>query len=153
MCRGGRTDLLLLQMTVRSSESEVMSWLWPISPVWTSCSLQQFDRTLQNVLLESCNRLSNSLTVPCLRISQKKNVTFLASCKCSFARCLKGKWAIVHHHIFCAKDIIFFYFIWNDYGEKIESASCVIYSSKCVVYGCHDRFHFHVWVQVRSLSH
>ena len=151
MCRGGRTDLLLLQMAVRSSESEVMSWFWPISPVSTSRSLRQFDRILQNVLLESCNRLSNSLTVPCL--FHKKNVTFLASCKCSFARCLKGKWTLVHDHIFCAKDIIFFYFIWNEYEEKIGSASYGIYSSECVVDGCHDRFHFHVWIQVRSLSH
>ena len=76
MCRGGRTDLLLLQMAVRSvksvssSESEVMSWFWPISPVSTSRSLWQFNRILQNVSSESCNRLSNSLTVP-FSISQK----------------------------------------------------------------------------------
>ena len=75
MCRGGRTDLLLLKMAVRSSESEVMSWFWPISPVSTSRSLRQFDRILQNVLLESCNRLSNSLTVPCLL--HKKMLLFL----------------------------------------------------------------------------
>ena len=100
MCRGGRTDLLLLQMAVRSSESEVMSWFWPISPVSTSRSLRQFDRILQNVLLESCDRQSNSLTFPF--IFHKKNVTFLPGCKCSFARCLKGKWSLVHDHIFCA---------------------------------------------------
>ena len=75
MCRGGRTDLLLLQMAVRSSESEVMSRFWPISPVSTSRSLQQFDRILQNVLLETCNRLSNSLMVHCL--FHKKMLLFL----------------------------------------------------------------------------
>ena len=50
--------------------SDVLILFWPISPVSTSRSLQQFDRILQNVLLESCNRLSNSVAVP-FSFSQK----------------------------------------------------------------------------------
>ena len=69
MCRGGRTDLLLLQMAVSSSESEVMCWFWPISPVndvtFTSVVRQNLAEC-NYVSSESCNRLSNNLTVLCL---------------------------------------------------------------------------------------
>ena len=76
MCRGGRTDLLLLQIVVRPvksvsfSESGVVSLFSPISSDFMSCSLRQSERILQNVSSVSFNRLSISVTAS-LSISQK----------------------------------------------------------------------------------
>ena len=73
MCRGGRNDLLLLQMAVRSvksissSESKVMSRFWPISPVSTSRSLKYQTQKLHSwtqkcTPLSMCKRITNKQT-------------------------------------------------------------------------------------------
>ena len=111
MCRGGHTDLLLFQTAVRSaksitsSESEAMSWFWPIAPVSTSCWLWQFDKIFQDVLLESCNRLSNIPTVRCL--FHKKMLLFLQVVSAPSPDVLKEN--ELSSMTTCAKDINIFH--------------------------------------------
>ena len=153
MCRGGHTDLLLLQMAVRSvksvssSESEVMSWFWPISPVSTSHSLRQFDRILQKVSSESCNRLSNSLTVP-FSISQKM-LLFLQVVSAPSPDVLKEN-ELSSMTTYSVPQISFSSISFEMNAEKKLDLLLMAYIPMCV---CHDRFHFHVWVQVWPLSH
>ena len=57
--------------SVSSSQSEVMSWFWPISPVKTWRSLRQFDRILQNVSQKAATSYQIVLRFLCLFSSQK----------------------------------------------------------------------------------
>ena len=128
------------------------------SDVWTLANFTSFDVTftsalrqnLENVSTESCNRLSNSLTVP-LSISQKM-LLFLEVVRAPSPDVLKeDKLSSMTTYSVPKISISSISFEMNT--KKKLDLLLLWHIFQCVVDGCHDHFHLHLWVQVRPLSH
>ena len=147
MCRGGRTDLLLLQMAARSvksvssSESEVMSGLWPISPVSTSRSLRHSDRILRMFPQKAATGYQIVLRFLCL--FHKKMLLFLQVVRAPSPDVLKeDKLSSMTTYSVPKISISSISFEMNT--KKKLDLLLLWHIFQCVIDGCHDHFHFHV---------